>query len=95
MRTGAIHIRKVRGEVNPADLFKKHLPSSIKTAASAAGADLPRHHYFVQLNLPRARAAIPPVDTCLRLSYARQRRTTLSCSRIFIRKMMPTGSFLY
>ena len=30
VRTGAIQVRRVRGEVNPADLFTKHLPSSIK-----------------------------------------------------------------
>ena len=30
VRTGAIQVRKVRGDVNPADLFTKHLPSSIK-----------------------------------------------------------------
>ena len=30
VRTGAIQVRKVRGEVNPADLFIKHLPSSVK-----------------------------------------------------------------
>ena len=29
VRTGAIHVRKVRGEVNPADLLTEHLPSSI------------------------------------------------------------------
>ena len=27
VRTGAITLKKVWGEVNPADLFKKHLPS--------------------------------------------------------------------
>ena len=27
MRTGALSVRKVAGEVNPADLFTKHLPS--------------------------------------------------------------------
>ena len=32
VRTGAIQVRKVRGDVNPADLFTKHLPSSIKIA---------------------------------------------------------------
>jgi hypothetical protein len=32
VRTGAIQVRKVRGEVNPADLFTKHLPSSVKIA---------------------------------------------------------------
>ena len=32
MRVGAIQVRKVRGDVNPADLFTKHLPSSIKIA---------------------------------------------------------------
>ena len=30
VRTGAIQVRKVRGEVNPADLFTKHLPSSVQ-----------------------------------------------------------------
>ena len=30
VRTGAIQVRKVRGEVNPADLFTKHLPSKDK-----------------------------------------------------------------
>ena len=30
MRTGAIAVRKVRGDVNPADLFTKHLPSRDK-----------------------------------------------------------------
>ena len=30
MRTKAISVRKVRGEVNPADLFTKHLPSREK-----------------------------------------------------------------
>jgi hypothetical protein len=32
VRGGAIQVRKVRGDVNPADLFTKHLPSSIKIA---------------------------------------------------------------
>ena len=32
MRTGAFQGRKARGAVNPADLFTKHLPSSIKIA---------------------------------------------------------------
>ena len=32
VRVGAIQVRKVRGDVNPADLFTKHLPSSIKIA---------------------------------------------------------------
>ena len=27
VRTGATSVRKVRGDVNPADLFTKHLPS--------------------------------------------------------------------
>ena len=27
VRTGAITVKRVRGEVNPADLFTKHLPS--------------------------------------------------------------------
>ena len=30
VRTGAIEVRKVRGDVNPADLFTKHLPSKDK-----------------------------------------------------------------
>ena len=30
VRTGAIEVRKVRGDVNPADLFTKHLPSNDK-----------------------------------------------------------------
>ena len=30
VRTGAIEVRKVRGDVNPADLFTKHLPSRDK-----------------------------------------------------------------
>ena len=30
VRTGAIEVRKVRGDVNPADLFTKHLPSKEK-----------------------------------------------------------------
>ena len=30
VRTGAITVKKVRGEVNPADLFTKHLPSREK-----------------------------------------------------------------
>ena len=30
VRTGAIEVKKVRGEVNPADLFTKHLPSREK-----------------------------------------------------------------
>ena len=30
VRTGAIQVRKLRGEVNPADLFTKFLPSSVK-----------------------------------------------------------------
>jgi hypothetical protein len=30
VRTGAIQVRKVRGDVNPADLFTKHLPSRDK-----------------------------------------------------------------
>lgn len=30
VRTGAIVVKKVRGEVNPADLFTKHLPSREK-----------------------------------------------------------------
>ena len=30
VRTGAIRVKKVRGEVNPADLFTKQLPSSDK-----------------------------------------------------------------
>ena len=30
VRVGAIQVRKVRGEVNPADLFTKHLPSKDK-----------------------------------------------------------------
>ena len=30
VRTGAIMVKKVRGEVNPADLFTKHLPSREK-----------------------------------------------------------------
>ena len=30
VRTGAIEVRKVRGEENPADLFTKHLPSRDK-----------------------------------------------------------------
>jgi hypothetical protein len=30
VRTGAIIVKKVRGEVNPADLFTKHLPSREK-----------------------------------------------------------------
>ena len=32
MRVGAIQVRKVRGEVNPADLFTNDLPSRIKIA---------------------------------------------------------------
>ena len=32
LRTGAIQVRKVRGDVDPADLFTKHLPSSIQIA---------------------------------------------------------------
>ena len=32
VRTGAIQVRKVRGEVNPADLYAKYLPSRIKIA---------------------------------------------------------------
>ena len=32
VRTGAIQVRKVRGDVNPADLFTKHLPSRDKIA---------------------------------------------------------------
>jgi hypothetical protein len=30
VRVGAIAVRKVRGDVNPADLFTKHLPSTDK-----------------------------------------------------------------
>ena len=30
VRTGAIEVRKVKGEENPADLFTKHLPSQDK-----------------------------------------------------------------
>ena len=30
IRTGMIAVRKIRGEVNPADLFTKHLPSKDK-----------------------------------------------------------------
>ena len=30
VRTGAIQVRKVRGYVNPPDLFTKHLPSKDK-----------------------------------------------------------------
>ena len=30
VRTGAIQVRKVRGDVNPADIFTKHLPSKDK-----------------------------------------------------------------
>ena len=30
VRVGAIAVRKVRGDVNPADLFTKHLPSKDK-----------------------------------------------------------------
>ena len=30
VRTGAIQVRKVRGDVNPADIFTKHLPSRDK-----------------------------------------------------------------
>jgi hypothetical protein len=30
VRTGAIQVRKVRGDVNPADLFTKHLPTKDK-----------------------------------------------------------------
>ena len=30
LRKGAIQVRKVRGNAKPADLFTKHLPSSIK-----------------------------------------------------------------
>ena len=30
VRTGAIQVRKVRGDVNPADLFTRHLPSKDK-----------------------------------------------------------------
>ena len=30
VRTGAIAVRKIRGEVNPADLFTKHFPSKDK-----------------------------------------------------------------
>ena len=32
VRTGAIQVRKVRGEVHPADMSTKHLPSSINVA---------------------------------------------------------------
>ena len=32
VRTGAIQVRKVRGDVNPADLFTKHFPSRDKIA---------------------------------------------------------------
>ena len=32
VRVGAIQVRKVRGDVNPADLFTKHLPSRDKIA---------------------------------------------------------------
>jgi hypothetical protein len=32
VRTGAIQVQKVRGDVNPADLSTKHLPSSVKIA---------------------------------------------------------------
>ena len=32
MRNGHIQVRKVRGEVNPADLFTKYLPSGVKIA---------------------------------------------------------------
>ena len=30
VRTGAVKVRKVRGDVNPADIFTKHLPSRDK-----------------------------------------------------------------
>ena len=30
VRTGAIRVRKVQGDINPTDLFAKHLPNSIK-----------------------------------------------------------------
>ena len=36
VRTGAIQVRKVRGDLNPADLFIKLLPSKDNTSAGSA-----------------------------------------------------------
>ena len=72
VRTGAIQVRKVRGDVNPADLFTKHLPSKDKIhqlvklfgCEYRSGGRLLRRCYD-RRRLLGERVASPPLAICL------------------------------